>query len=75
MRLYKFCSTVISPGAAESELPASITEPDVAAGVDDLYENFAISAGSFARMVMFAMSQLGKADITEILFRPTAQAL
>ncbi|BCG79138.1 hypothetical protein MesoLj113b_26800 [Mesorhizobium sp. 113-3-3] len=38
-----------------------------------LYDRVAIPAGSFARAVVFAMSQPDEVDINEILFRPTAQ--
>jgi NADP-dependent 3-hydroxy acid dehydrogenase YdfG len=40
--------------------------------VAKVYEN-AISADSFARTVLFAMSQPDDVDINEILYRPTAQ--
>lgn len=72
---YNIRTTVISPGAVATELPASITEPDVAAGIQEFYEKYAIPADSFANMVMFAMSQPEDVDINEILFRPTAQEL
>jgi NADP-dependent 3-hydroxy acid dehydrogenase YdfG len=72
---YNIRTTVISPGAVESDLPSSITEPDVAARTKEFYENFAISAESFARMVAFAMNQPAEVDVNEILFRPTAQEL
>jgi NADP-dependent 3-hydroxy acid dehydrogenase YdfG len=72
---YNIRSTVISPGAVATELPDSITEPDVAKGIHDFYERFAIPADSFARMVAFAMSQPEDVDINEILFRPTRQEL
>jgi NADP-dependent 3-hydroxy acid dehydrogenase YdfG len=72
---YNIRSTIISPGAVASELPNSITEPDVAAGIRDFYEKYAISAKSFADMVAFAMSQPEDVDINEILFRPTRQEL
>jgi len=72
---YNIRTTVISPGAVESELPDSVTEPDVAGTVRQFYENFAIPAESFARMVAFAMSQPDEVDVNEILFRPTAQDL
>jgi NADP-dependent 3-hydroxy acid dehydrogenase YdfG len=70
---YGIRTTVISPGAVESELPDSITEADVAEGVRQFYDKLAIPAESFARMVAFAMSQPDDVDINEILFRPTAQ--
>src|SRR5512132_3844755 len=70
---YNIRSTVISPGAVATELPESITEPDVAENVRELYERVAISADSFANMVVFAMSQPEDVDVNEILFRPTRQ--
>ncbi len=72
---YGIRTTVISPGAVESELPDSITEADVAQGVRQFYDKLAIPAETFARMVAFAMSQPDDVDINEILFRPTAQEL
>ncbi|MFL9826260.1 SDR family oxidoreductase [Rhodoplanes sp. SY1] len=72
---YNIRTTVISPGAVATELPASITEPEVARGTREFYERFAIPADSFARMVAFAISQPEDVDINEILFRPTSQEL
>jgi NADP-dependent 3-hydroxy acid dehydrogenase YdfG len=70
---YNIRTTIISPGAVESELPASISEPDVAKTTREYYDRIAIPADSFARMVAFAMSQPADVDVNEILFRPTAQ--
>ena len=72
---YNIRTTIISPGAVESELPRSVTEDDVAKGVQEFYEAHAIPALSFARMVAFAISQPDDVDINEILFRPTSQEL
>ncbi|MGO8908819.1 MAG: SDR family oxidoreductase [Bradyrhizobium sp.] len=72
---YNIRSTIISPGAVATELPDSITEPDVAASVRELYARVAISAESFASMVAFAISQPEDVDVNEILFRPTRQEL
>jgi NADP-dependent 3-hydroxy acid dehydrogenase YdfG len=70
---YNIRTTIISPGAVATELPDSVTEADVAEGVRALYDRVAIPADSFARTVVFAMSQPDEVDINEILFRPTAQ--
>jgi len=70
---YNLRTTIISPGAVDTELTHTITDPVVAAGVSKTYE-IAISADSFARAVAFAISQPEDVDINEILFRPTAQA-
>ena len=72
---YNIRTTVISPGAVESELPHSVTEPDTAKGIRDFYAKYAIPAAAFARMVAFAISQPADVDVNEILFRPTAQEL
>ena len=69
---YGIRSTIISPGAVATELPESITEPDVAERIRKLYE-IAIPADAFARAVAFAMSQPEDVDINEILFCPTRQ--
>jgi NADP-dependent 3-hydroxy acid dehydrogenase YdfG len=52
-----------------------VTEPDVAQGVREFYEQVAIPAESFARVVAFAISQPEEVDVNEILFRPTRQEL
>jgi NADP-dependent 3-hydroxy acid dehydrogenase YdfG len=66
-------TTIISPGAIDTELPASATEVDVAQGLKAFYEANAISPDSFARAVAFAMSQPDDMDVNEILYRPTKQ--
>ncbi len=71
---YNIRTTIISPGAVASELPDSITEPDIAQAVRKGYD-IALPAESFASMVAFAMSQPEDVDINEILFRPTRQEL
>ncbi|WP_434114348.1 SDR family oxidoreductase [Paraburkholderia caffeinilytica] len=70
---YDIRTTVISPGAVATELPNSVTEPDVAGQIQKFYEHFAIPAESFARAVAFAISQPPEVDVNEILFRPTRQ--
>lgn len=72
---YNIRTTVISPGAVATELPDSITEPDVAQNIREYYERYAIPAESFADMVAFAMAQPETVDVNEILFRPTSQDL
>jgi NADP-dependent 3-hydroxy acid dehydrogenase YdfG len=66
-------TTIISPGAVDTELPNSISEADVAAGTKQFYAAQAIPADSFARCVVFAMEQPQEVDINEILYRPTVQ--
>ncbi|HEU5397072.1 MAG TPA: SDR family oxidoreductase [Verrucomicrobiae bacterium] len=70
---YNIRTTIISPGAVRSELPDSVSDPDTAARLKKFYEETAIPADSFARAVIFAMSQPEDMDVNEILFRPTRQ--
>ena len=72
---YNIRTTVISPGAVATELPLSVTEPDVADRIKKFYKEVAIPAESFARAVAYAMSQPADVDVNEILFRPTRQEL
>ena len=72
---YNIRTTIISPGAVDTELPNSISEPDIAKGTLQFYKETAISADSFSRVVAFAISQPEDVDINEILFRPTRQEL
>jgi len=69
---YNIRTTVISPGAVATELPNSVSEPDIAERVRKVYEN-AIPADSFARAVAYAISEPADVDVNEIVFRPTRQ--
>jgi NADP-dependent 3-hydroxy acid dehydrogenase YdfG len=70
---YNIRTTVISPGALDTELVDRITEPDIREGVRKLTDDMALPAETFARIVAFAISQAEEVDINEILFRPTRQ--
>ena len=70
---YDIRTTIISPGAVDTELTDSITEADVAENTKKFYAAVAIPADSFARAVAFAISQPAEVDINEILYRPTRQ--
>ncbi len=70
---YGLRTTILSPGAIDTELPASVGAEGVSDKVAGFYKDNAIPADSFARCVIFAMSQPEDVDINEILFRPTRQ--
>lgn len=72
---YNIRTTVISPGAVDTELPNSVSDPETAGRIKKFYEEVAIPPESFAQAVAFAMSQPEEVDINEILFRPTRQDL
>jgi NADP-dependent 3-hydroxy acid dehydrogenase YdfG len=72
---YNIRTTVISPGAVATELPSSVTEPDIAERLRKFYAEVAVPAESFAKAVAFAIGQPEEVDVNEILFRPTRQDL
>ena len=75
VKAYNIRTTVISPGALDTELVDRITESDIRENVRKLTDEMALPAETFARMVAFAMSQPEDVDVNEILFRPTRQEL
>jgi NADP-dependent 3-hydroxy acid dehydrogenase YdfG len=66
-------TTIISPGMVDTELPDSITEPDIAEASRKNYAAIAIPADAFARAVAYAIGEPPEVDVNEILFRPTLQ--
>jgi NADP-dependent 3-hydroxy acid dehydrogenase YdfG len=70
---YGIRTTIISPGAVDTELPDTITDPEVAVAMRKFYDDVAISADAFAHAVAYALSQPEDVDVNEILFRPTRQ--
>jgi NADP-dependent 3-hydroxy acid dehydrogenase YdfG len=65
-------STIISPGAVESELASHITHAPTAEAVKGLVD-VAIPAEAIAQAVLYAIRQPAAVDVNEILIRPTAQ--
>lgn len=68
----KIRSTVISPGAVESELKHGSSHAESASAVRDFYE-MAIPSDAVARAIAYAIMQPADVDINEIVLRPTAQ--
>ena len=72
---YGIRTTILSPGAVDTELKHSVKAPGVSEAIADYYRDFSIPASSFARCLLFALSQPEEIDVNEILFRPTVQEL
>jgi NADP-dependent 3-hydroxy acid dehydrogenase YdfG len=64
--------TIISPGAVESELAETISDPELKHQIET-YRKMAIPAVAVAEAIAYAISQPANVDINEILLRPTAQ--
>jgi NADP-dependent 3-hydroxy acid dehydrogenase YdfG len=69
----KIRTTIISPGAVDSELKGSTSDEASSKAVTDLYKIWAIPAESIARAIAYAIEQPADVDINEIVIRPTAQ--
>jgi NADP-dependent 3-hydroxy acid dehydrogenase YdfG len=67
-------STNISPGAVATELTSTISDPDTAKGVDEMYK-MAIDPDAIARAIAYAIEQPADVDVNEIIIRPTRQPL
>ncbi|MDE1168915.1 MAG: SDR family oxidoreductase [Pseudomonas sp.] len=65
-------STIISPGAVDSELKHGSSHADSAKAVNEFYKQ-AIPADSVARAIAYAIEQPADVDINEIVLRPTVQ--
>ncbi len=68
-------TTIISPGAVQSELALGSSDPETAARIKDFYQQQAISADAVARAIAYAIEQPADVDINEVLLRPTVQEL
>ena len=69
----KIRSTIISPGAIESDLKHGSSDTQGAAFVKDFYQQNEIPSESVARAIAYAIEQPADVDINEIVLRPTVQ--
>lgn len=67
-------TTLISPGAINTELPETITDTKLKAAFDELYKG-AIEAENIARAICFAIEQPPEVSVSEMIVRPAHQEL
>lgn len=65
--------TLVAPGATESELAESISDPDLKKLAIEKFRTNLLPAAAIARAVAYAVSQPSDVDVNEIVVRPTAQ--
>lgn len=65
--------TVISPGAINTDLLSSVTDPEVKAGMEKFYESFGISVDRVALTIKEAIDMPADAAWNEVIVRPTNQ--
>ena len=66
-------TTIISPGAVDSELKGTTSDEASSKVVSDLYKAWGIPADTIARAIAYAIEQPADVDINEIVVRPTVQ--
>ena len=66
-------TATIYPAAINTELLEAITDPNVATGMKQLYEQFGISADRVANVVAFAIDQPEDTNVNEFTMGPTVQ--
>jgi len=65
--------TLVAPGATESELTESISDPELKKMAIDMFRKDVIPGLAIAKAVAFAIAQPADVDVNEIVVRPTAQ--
>ncbi|WP_342315491.1 SDR family oxidoreductase [Lysobacter sp. FW306-1B-D06B] len=65
--------TTIAPGAVESELTSTISDPAMKREVDEVFRKEQLPADAIARAIAFAIGQPADVDVNELVVRPTAQ--
>ncbi|WP_226633483.1 SDR family oxidoreductase [Novosphingobium profundi] len=73
LKPYNVRTTVISPGAVNTELATHISDADIRSSVQDFASQNGVEPDTFARAVAFAINEPANVDINEILFRPINQ--
>jgi NADP-dependent 3-hydroxy acid dehydrogenase YdfG len=66
-------TTSISPGFVRTEFASSITDEEVAAGIQDAMDDLAIEPDAVARAVEYAVDQPWEVEVGELVIRPTRQ--
>ena len=65
--------TLVAPGATESELAESISDPELKKLAVEKFRVNLLPAEAIARAVAYAVSQPADVDVNELVVRPTAQ--
>lgn len=67
-------TTVIYPGAVQTELLKSISDANIKSAVENIYEKVEIKPESVAEAVLYAVSQPDDVDISDLIVRPSVEA-
>lgn len=65
--------TIIAPGATESELPNTISDPEMKKAAIEQFRVDLLPTEAIARAIAYAVEQPADVDVNEIVVRPSAQ--
>lgn len=65
--------TIVAPGATESDLAETISDPGLKEQVINQFRTHLLPAEAIAKAVAYAISQPDEVDVNELVVRPTAQ--
>lgn len=67
-------TTVLYPGAINTELLGTINDTGIKTAVEDIYKKVGISPEAIANAVLYAVSQPDEVDVSDLIVRPTIEA-
>ncbi len=67
-------TTILSPGAVNTELTDHISDKDMKQDIDELYKN-AIKPDAIARAINYAINEPEESSVNEFIIRPSSQSL
>ena len=65
--------TTVAPGAVESELPNTISDPEMKKAAVEQFRVHLLPAEAIARAIAYAVAQPADVDVNELVIRPTGQ--
>lgn len=65
--------TLVAPGATASELPNSISDPEMKKAAVEQFRVHLLSAEAIARAIAYAVAQPADVDVNELVVRPVGQ--
>lgn len=67
-------TTILYPGAINTELLSTITNDQIKSAVEGIYEQVGISPQAIAKAVLYAVDQPDNVDVSDLIVRPSREA-
>ena len=66
-------TTIIYPGAIQTELLNTVAPSETKSMAEEFYKNVGIASSAIANAVLYAVSQPGDVDVSDMIVRPTRE--